>query len=220
MINELKIEYNEKPLKETSFESGFLSENKPLNRRIICKILSSKIKAPIEFSDDHTREFDDILLADKKYPMEYKMDFLARFTGNLVFEILPFVNPSVFDFFVPLRCGPNEDAHKEIEKLIDGIKQHDKRKVKLSRHLTGTSSKYTFVYSIANKKTPKETKTLDDIFNAYVFNGEKLDKFVSETYRSHGFISTFTKGYSAKWYTISALYKISEIEAIASAKLK
>ena len=207
----------------TDFHKNLNEENKNLHRRIFIDFLttSKKIQYFSKFSDNHSLEFDDILIMKngfRSYGVEYKMDYLSFLTGNMVFELIPHINAEYLKTLVgkitSVRCGIKDSLHKKIEKCVKDCLKISNANYKISRHFEDKNPHYIFSYVMSNKKTALETKNLSDVYGHFVFSGADINKHVNDTWNSKDFIVTFTenKMTKMKWYTISSLYKVDDMK--------
>jgi hypothetical protein len=200
----------------TNFGEGLTKENKPLHRQLISKRLIEKYgceQKDISFSnpadDKRTDDIVSYLDVAKKIEyttgVEYKIDYRAALTGNMVFELItyiPEVNfPNVTDKFCSTFNQPQ--THQTILDLIDNI--GNIKEAQVSRHLDTKDDDCVLSYVIADPERALEH---------FLIKGNVLSKFVKDNYRTHPFIVTRTQNGTKKWCTVSMAVRIKEIREI------
>lgn len=200
-------------IKSTNFESDLnQKEQKNLHRSALKqKILSyyPKVKkSDINFYQPQTNLIDDILVKEKKeFGFEYKTDYKAYETNNIVFEIVTYLN---IIFLKNINCVRICKQSKHFGKLINIIDKVNNGEIydgKISRHF-GKESNIWMSYIVLNQKV--------NIQNHFVFTMTDLNNFVLKNYSNGDLIITKTKNKQNKeWNTISWLVPIEKIKKIS-----
>ncbi len=193
-------------------------EKKTLQREIITQAIINNQKclsSDIKFLDSHNFEFDDIILFNgKKINVEYKMDYRTYKTGNMVFELIPYINSGFISSFRYSRTSEETDKKKIIE-LMNLIRNNAAGVAKISRHFVETINPYYFIYSISKRKNAQETNSITDIAQSYIFEGLSLSNYIRQIYTTKDFIITKSARNNNEWATISILLSQKDIAPLA-----
>lgn len=213
---------NEKII-ETIFNNGLKKEKKHIHRDMILAISMKNnncSKENIVFSDYASREFDDVVsvVNCRKLALEYKMDFLANISGNIVFEIIPYIDISLLpkEWSLKKRIPlSDKEKRKQIDSLIEKIKAGDIDNAKISRHLLKENIEYKLCYAIS-KENEYNTKDTRNIARYLIFNGQELSDRIRNNYMKEEMIITQTLNNGFSWFTISILVKEKDLLTLCS----
>ena len=215
----------ENPIAQTSFESDICNDKHQIHREMLISILSQKFEChadQVVFTKPPTNQFDDVVkVLDKpECPLEYKIDFRAFTTGNVVFETAPVVPvdmcPEVLKTGSPkMTVGSNR--HKEAIDVVKNINRNLATYGKPSRHLVSNDN-YYFCYAIS-KTNSDNTISAKDLALYVIFRSKRLAEFVKQSFEHMPAIITKSIGESTnrQWYTISMLVPIDWACRIGSA---
>ena len=202
----------------TNFREGLNKEGKEIQRELLRRRVIKEHKcdiSEIKFLDEHSNVIDDVLdFRGKQHYLEYKMDYRAHLTGNLVFELITYLPLNCYPNIQGFKFYPNNPNYPILLDLINNVKDNKIDGAKISRHIRGESFDYLFIYSVSTKLA-QDLKSVDDICMRFVFNGATISNYVKENYNTHPLIVTKTDG---EWYTVSMLTGINEVENLCSNK--
>ena len=210
-------------LRKTDFLSDLSKrESKDIHRSLVSKILAIKKKcdpSSITFSDDHSREIDDILslkigVKTGVGRFEYKTDYKSKKSGNIVLEIITQVNEKSFIDLGYCNFAPNDPRRKDIIDFVEDAKNGKIVGAKMSRHFLNNEKPYYLSYIMSNSQ---DIKSESDVFKHLIFDGSKISDFVVKNYRNNNIIVTKSenKNTGGIWFTVSSLFKIELIEKLS-----
>jgi len=198
-------------IEETNFQEGLQKkEKKHLHRSIILSYLLRKYNcetSDIVFDDCHGRIIDDVLKYNNSlYSFEYKTDYRAGSTKNIVFELVPYILSPYFPReIVKTRYSKDDTNFPLLLSIIDKSKNMPIGQAKISSHLNPFPFQYFFTYAVSKAPYANETNDATDINEYLVFGGSIVSDFVKKNYKNGDLIVTKTRRDNVVWFTISWL---------------
>lgn len=206
---------NANQVRETDFFFNIdKKEKKYIHRNLLKNIYKNH---NIIFSDKHSKDIDDIVMVrGKNFYLEYKTDYMAQRTGNLVFELIPYVLSKDFPSNIQgIRFTPLNKYFSTLLELVESVKLNKISSSKISRHFLSESPNHIFSYAISNKDY-KDTSSEKDICKHLLFRNNVLGEWVQNNYKKSNLIITKTINHknNISWHTVSILVPITTMMPI------